>query len=187
METVAHVPMMQLEAGMETIRQSPKDRGVLRMIVRRPQDDHRENVQEAELHLMDGLVGDNWKVRGSKRMPDGSANPDAQITIMNARAIALVAQTEDRWPLAGDQLYVDLDLGADNLPPGTRLAIGSAVLEVSAVPHTGCQKFSARFGLDALKFVNSLEGKQLHLRGINTRIVQGGTIRVGDIVRKAYI
>jgi hypothetical protein len=184
METVTHPSLEELEAGMEMIRQSPKDHGVLRMIVRRPQEDLREALQEAELLLTDGLAGDNWKFRGSKSTPDGSANPHAQITLTNARSIALVAQTEDRWSLAGDQLYVDLDLGMDNLPPGTRLAIGSAVLEVSAVPHNGCRKFSDRFGEDAMKFVNSPEGKQIHLRGINTRIVQAGTIHVGDIVSK---
>lgn len=184
METSIHVPMADLEAGMETIRQSPKDDGVLKMIVRRPRDDQRESVQEAEITLADGLLGDNWKTRGSKHMPDGSANPEAQITVMNARIIGLVAQTEERWPLAGDQLYVDLDLSDENLPPGTRLAIGSAVLEVSAVPHTGCRKFSDRFGVDAMKFVNSPEGKQLHLRGINTRMIQGGVIHVNDVVRK---
>ncbi len=154
------------------------------MIVRRPEVDSRETIQEAELSLLDGLVGDNWKMRGSRKMPDGSANLGAQITIMNARSIALVAQTEDRWPLAGDQLYVDLDLSDDNLPPGTRLAIGSAVLEVSPVPHTGCNKFSARFGVDAMKFVNTPEGKQLHLRGINTRVIQAGIVHVGDVIRK---
>jgi hypothetical protein len=184
METVIHLTMPELTAGMETIRRSPKDLGVLKMIVRRPHEDSRETIQEAELSLTDGLVGDNWKMRGSRHMPDGSPNPDAQITVMNARSIALVAQMEDRWPLAGDQLYVDLDLSDDNLPPGTRLAIGSAVLEVSPVPHTGCKKFSSRFGVDAMKFVNTPEGKQLHLRGINTRIVQPGTIHVGDVVRK---
>ena len=184
METITHLTMAELTAGMEHIRQAPKDDGVLRMIVRRPEVDSRETLEEAEFSLVDGLVGDNWKMRGSRLMQDGSPNPDAQITIMNARSIALIAQNGDRWPLAGDQLYVDLDLSDDNLPPGTRLAIGSAVLEVSPVPHTGCNKFSARFGVDAMKFVNTPEGKQLHLRGINTRIVQAGTIHVGDMVRK---
>jgi MOSC domain-containing protein YiiM len=176
--------MSELEAGLENIRQAPKDHGVLRMIVRRPREDDREILQEAELSLAGGLVGDNWKARGNRHMPDGSANPNTQITLMNARSIALIAQTENRWPLAGDQLYVDLDLSDDNLPPGTRLAIGSAVLEVSPVPHTGCKKFSARFGPDAMKFVNTPEGKQLHLRGINTRVLQPGTIQVGDVIRK---
>lgn len=103
---------------------------------------------------------------------------------MNARTVALLAQSEEHWPLAGDQLYVDLDLSDDNLPPGTRLSIGSAILEVSADPHTGCQKFSSRFGVEALKFVNSPEGKRLHLRGINTKVLQAGTIKVDDVVRK---
>ena len=128
METVIHLSMAELEAGMENIRQTPKDSGVLKMIVRRPEVDNRESLQEAELSLDEGLVGDNWRIRGSRHMPDGSANLNAQVTIMNARSIALIAQTENRWPLAGDQLYIDLDLSADNLPPGTRLAIGSAVI-----------------------------------------------------------
>ncbi|HJS18373.1 MAG TPA: MOSC domain-containing protein [Anaerolineales bacterium] len=184
METLTNLSMTELEAGLEFIRQSPKDDGVLKMIVRRPQEDQREIINQGELTLTDGLVGDSWKLRGSRHMADGSPNPQAQITVMNARIVALLAQTENRWGLAGDQLYVDIDLSEDNIPPGTRLAIGSAVIEVSAVPHTGCKKFSARFGVEAMKFVNSAEGKQLHLRGINTRVIQAGTIRVGDVVRK---
>ena len=184
METVTHLPMTELAAGLGIIRQSPSDQGVLKMIVRRPKVDERELVNEAELNLEEGLVGDTWKVRGSKAMPDGSANLNAQITVMNMRAIALLAQDEARWSLAGDQLFVDFSLNEDNIPPGTRLAIGSAILEVSSTPHTGCAKFSARFGVDALKFVNSPDGKQLHLRGINTRVVQAGKIQVGDLVRK---
>jgi MOSC domain-containing protein YiiM len=184
METVTHLSLTELQAGLEMIRQSPKDYGVLKMIVRRPQEDERESLQEAEVIIADGLVGDTWKSRGNRHMPDGSANPKAQITMMNARSIALVAQTEDRWALAGDQLYVELDLSVENLPAGTRLGIGSAVFEVSDVPHTGCAKFSNRFGVDAMKFVNSPEGKQLHLRGINTRIVQAGIVHVGDVIRK---
>jgi MOSC domain-containing protein YiiM len=179
-----HVTISKLEEGMEHIRQSPQETGTLKMIVRRPRVDEREPVQEAEVTLEEGLVGDTWKVRGSRHNRDGSAHLEAQITIMNARAAALVAGTEDRWALAGDQLYVDFDLSDDNIPPGTQLAIGSAIVEVSAVPHTGCQKFSARFGVDALKFVNSPEGKRFHLRGINTRVVRSGTVRVGDVITK---
>ena len=176
--------MPELEAGMDHIRQAPKDNGVLQMIVRRPRDDEREVIEQGELDLLEGLAGDNWKARGSKHSVDGSANINAQITVMNSRATALVAQVEERWALAGDQLYIDLDLSDDNLPPGTRLAIGSAMIEISAVPHTGCKKFSARFGVEAMKFVNSPEGKQLHLRGINAKIVQAGVIQVGDTVKK---
>ena len=181
---IQHLSMTELEAGMEHIQQSPKDSGLVRMIVRRPRDDEREVVESAELDLAEGMVGDNWKRRGSKHMPDGSANPDAQITVMNARTIELVAQEPERWCLAGDQLYIDMDLSDENLPAGTRLAIGSAVIEVTAQPHTGCRKFSDRFGVDAMKFVNSPEGKRLRLRGINTRVVQGGFLRAGDVVKK---
>ncbi len=184
MEAIKYLSMAELEAGMPYIHQSPKNNGSLKMIVRRPKEDQREAIERGELDLVEGLVGDSWKARGSKHSPDGSANINAQITVMNSRIIELVAQAEDRWSLAGDQLYIDMDLSHDNLPPGTRLAVGSAVIEVSAQPHTGCQKFSARFGIDALKFVNSHEGKQLRLRGINTRVIQGGTIHVGDVVKK---
>jgi len=184
MLNVRHLSITELEAGLDTIRQSPKDNGVLKMIVRRPSVDERETLSEAELTLEEGLAGDTWKERFSRRTPDGSANIDAQITIMNARTVALLAQREERWPLAGDQLFVDLELSDENIPAGTRLAIGSAVVEVTAVPHTGCDKFAARYGTDATKFVNSKEGKRLHLRGINTRVVQAGSIRVGDVVRK---
>ena len=179
-----HLSMSELEAGMEHIRQSPKDAGVLKMIVMRPKVDERQIVESAELTLEEGLAGDTWKIRGSRHNPDGSARLEAQITIMNARAAALLAQTEDRWALAGDQLYADFDLSDDNIPPGTQLAIGSAIVEVSALPHTGCNKFSARFGVEALKFVNSAEGKSMHLRGINTRVVRAGSIHVGDTIRK---
>ena len=182
--TIPHLTTTELEAGLDHIRQSPKEGGRLEMIVRRPFTDERELLDEGELDTAVGLVGDNWQTRGSKSMPDGSANPNAQLTLMNSRAAALVSQSRDRWPLAGDQLYVDFDLSEANIPPGTRLEIGEAVVEVTALPHTGCQKFVARFGKDAMKFVNTGEGKQLHLRGINTKVVQPGTIRIGDTITK---
>lgn len=184
MEPLTHLSLAELEAGLGIIRQSPQDNGLLKLIVRRPKVDEREIVNEAELDLEEGLVGDTWKARGSKATPDGSANINAQITLMNMRAIALLAQDESRWALAGDQLFVDFDLSEANIPAGTRIAIGSAILEVSATPHTGCAKFSERFGKDALKFVNSPDGKQLHLRGVNARVVQAGGIQVGNVVRK---
>lgn len=184
MLNVEHLTMADLEAGLDYIRQSPKDNGILRMIVRRPQEDEREIVGEGELDPLHGLLGDNWNSRGSGHTSDGSVHTDTQITVMNARTIALLAQDKERWSLAGDQLYIDLDLSTDNLPPSTRLAIGSAMIEVSAEPHTGCKKFSSRFGMEAMKFVNSPEGKQLHLRGINAKVIQAGTIRVGEVVRK---
>lgn len=179
-----YVSRTELQSGLDVVRRSPRDNGVLELIVRRPDVNQRETVQEARLDLVQGLVGDNWFARGGSSSPDGAANPDMQITFMNARLIALVAQEKERWPLAGDQLYVDLDLGVENLPPGARLCIGSAILEITAVPHTGCKKFMDRFGRDAVKFVNSPEGKKLRLRGLNARIVQPGLIRVGQTVRK---
>ena len=184
MLNVQHLSMTELEAGKDHIRQSPKDNGTLMMIVRRPNVDEREVLNEGELSPAEGLVGDTWKARESGHTPDGSADINTQITIMNARTIALLAQEKERWPLAGDQLFIDMDLSTDNLQPGTRLALGSAVIEVSAVPHTGCKKFSSRFGVEAMKFVNSPEGKQLHLRGINAKVLRAGRIRVGDVVRK---
>ncbi len=181
---VKHLSLEELEAGRQEILQAPKDHGVLKMIVRRPHVDEREVLTSGELNEVEGLVGDTWKVRGNAHLPDSSAHLNRQITVMNARATALLAQTKERWPLAGDQLYIDIDLSDNNLPPGSRLSVGSAIIEVSAIPHTGCNKFSSRFGEEALNFVNSPEGKRLHLRGINTRIIQGGVIHVGDIVRK---
>jgi MOSC domain-containing protein YiiM len=171
-----------LEVLLATVRAAPSDAGVVELIVRRPAADEREVVEMAELDLEDGLVGDNWSSRG--RSGGRPANRNAQVTVMSARAIAFAAGERERWPLAGDQLYVDLDLSGDNLPPGTRLAVGSAVLEVTAEPHTGCKKFAARFGLETLEFFNSPEGRALNLRGINTGVVQPGTVRRGDAVRK---
>jgi hypothetical protein len=184
MAEAKHLTMAELEAGLDTIRKSPKDEGVIALIVRRPQVDAREILEEGELDLGEGLVGDSWKVRASNRTPDGSPHPDMQLNVMNARVIALVAGEKGRWPLAGDQLFIDMDVSQENLPPGTRLALGSAVIEVTDQPHTGCKKFAARFGLDALKLVNSPVGKQLQLRGVNAKVAQPGVIRVGDLVKK---
>lgn len=181
---VKHLTMAELEAGLDGIRSAPKDEGILDLIVRRPQVEEREVLAEGELHLERGLLGDNWSLRGSSRTADSSAHPEMQLNIMSSRVIMLVAQDRGRWSLAGDQLYLDLDLSEANLPAGTRVAIGSAVIEVTPQPHLGCKKFVARFGLDAMKFVNSPVGRQLHLRGINAKVVQPGIIRVGDRARK---
>jgi hypothetical protein len=184
MTEIKHLTMAELEAGLDHIRAAPKDEGVLRLIVRRPRVDAREILEEGTLDPVEGLVGDSWKRRGSSRTADGGPHPEMQLNIMNARVTALVAQHQDRWQLAGDQLYLDMDLSAENLPAGTQLTIGSAVIEVTAPPHLGCKKFLSRFGLDAMKFVNSPLGRELHLRGINARVLRVGMIRCGDTVRK---
>lgn len=177
----------ELEDRLGTIRQSPADEGVLELIVRRPRIGEREILEEGDLDCAAGLVGDSWKDRRSSRTPDGSPHPDMQLTVMNSRVVTLLAGDKERWGLAGDQLFVDMDLSAANVPPGTRLALGSAEIEVSAEPHTGCQKFVTHFGLDATKLVNSALGKQLQLRGINAKVVRGGRVRVGDVVKKLVL
>jgi hypothetical protein len=176
--SVRHLTRAELDAGLDEIRNSPKDNGVVELIVSRPQPGARVLLDEGQLDPGVGLINDSWSVRVAA--PD----PATQLTVMNARVAALVAQDRARWPLAGDQLYVDLDLADDNLPPGTQLEIGGAVIEVSAEPHTGCGKFVQRFGVDAMKFVNSPLGRQLHLRGINARVVRAGAVRLGDRARK---
>lgn len=182
--TVKHLTKEELEAALDHLRETPKDEGVVELIVRRPQVDEREVLELAELDPLQGLIGDNWISRGSRRTPDGSPHPEMQINIMNSRVAALVAQEKERWSLAGDQLYIDMDLSKENLPAGTRLEIGSAVVEVSPLPHTGCHKFIARFGEDAMKFVNSEVGKALCLRGINAKVVQAGVVRLGSTAKK---
>jgi hypothetical protein len=184
MNTITHLTMSELEAGLGEIARSPKDNGVLEMIVRRPRVGEREILQEGQLDLIDGLVGDSWKSRSSRRTADGTPHPDMQLNVMNSRVVALVSQDKSRWHLAGDQLFVDFDLTEANVPAGTKLAIGSAVIEVTAQPHTGCSKFVERFGVDAMKFVNSAERQDLRLRGINARVVRPGVLRVGDSITK---
>jgi hypothetical protein len=181
---VLHVTVDTLEDGLDHVRRAPSALGTVGLIVRRPGVDEREVLEEATFDLDEGLVGDSWRERGSRRRPDRSPNPDAQVTLMSSRLAALVAGDRARWPLAGDQLYVDLDLSVDNLPPGTRLRLGTAELEITAEPHTGCAKFSARFGSDALRFINSPTGRQLRLRGVNARVVEPGVVRTGDEITK---
>ena len=183
METHLHRDADELAAGIDHVRSSPRDTGVLEMVVTRPGPGLRRVQDSATLDLELGVLGDTWIERGSRRTVDGGPNPEAQVTVMNSRAVDLVAATRERWPLAGDQLYVDLDLSTENLPTGTILEIGEAQLEVTAAPHTGCAQFEERFGVEALRLTATPDGRFLRLRGINTRVVRGGDIRPGDTVR----
>ena len=179
-----HLGLAALQDGLDEIRRSPADRGLVELIVRRPAIEERELLAEATIDETAGLVGDNWVCKPAGSTKDRTPDPDAQLTLMNARVASLVAGHPERRALAGDQLYVDLDLSGRNVPPGTRLRVGSALLEVTALPHRGCGKFTARFGVDAAKFVNSKVGRELNLRGINARVLEGGTVRVGDLAEK---
>lgn len=181
-----HFDRLTLEAGLDQVRAAPKDEGHVALIVRRPETEQREVVDEALLDTERGLIGDNWLTRGSRSTEDGSAHPDMQLTLMNVRSADLIAGSPERRALAGDQLFVDFDLSEKNVPPGTRLHVGEATIEVTAIPHRGCGKFSARFGVDALKFVNSEVGRELNLRGVNARVVSGGRVRTGDAIAKRY-
>jgi len=181
----AETPARDLDQHLVHVRSSPRDAAPLELIVARPAPGEREILRKAVLDEVDGLVGDTWLARGSRSRPDGSANPAAQLTLMNTRVLSAIEPDRARWPLAGDQLYLDLDLSAENLPVGTRLTVGAAVLEVTDLPHTGCSVFSARFGADALRWISTPAGRAMRMRGMYVRVVTGGTVRVGDIVRKA--
>lgn len=174
----------QLESYLGIIREAPSDEGVVEMIVARPKTNTRKILKQAEIHQEQGLVGDNWQARGDKHSADGSADPGRQLTIMNSRVIDAITGSPERWPEAGDQLFVDFDLDEKNVPIGSHIAIGDAVVEVTPIPHLGCSKFSARFGRDATEFVNSVEGKTLKLRGINARVIKPGSVSQGSVVRK---
>jgi hypothetical protein len=179
-----HLTFGELQEGLSEIMRSPKDRGTVTAIVIRPETDARVSLRQCELSPDGGVHGDNWAKGCWMSLPDGRPHPDVQVAIMNARAIALIAQDEARWQLAGNQLLIDLDLSRDNLPPGTRVSVGPALLEITAVPHKGCKKFAARYGVDATRFVNSRDGLRLHLRGIYARIVERGVVTVGNVIAK---
>ena len=184
-DVARHLTTAELEVGLDEIRRAPTETGTVELIVRRPAEGERDVLSEGTLDLREGLVGDMWIRRGSKRTPDGSAHPDMQLTLMSTRVVDLVAAGDrERWELAGDQLYVDFDISVDSLPAGTRLALGSAVIEVTPEPHTGCAKFHARFGADAHRFVNTKQHRHLRLRGLNAKVVEPGTVSTGDTIRK---
>lgn len=165
------------QTALDALGPSPQDQGTVELIVRRPAPGEREVLNTAELDTVMGLRGDNWSERRTVDL-------NCQITLMNSRVIQAIAGEREHWPPAGDQLFVDFDLGPENLPAGQRIAIGSAVLEVTATPHTGCEQFTERFGHGAIRFVNSAEGRHLRRRGINARVIQSGAIRAGDTITK---
>jgi MOSC domain-containing protein YiiM len=175
---VRHRSYAELEAGLAEIERAPRERGVLELIVRRPVRGEREVLTVGELSVDEGLVGDRWG--------QGKRHRESQLAVMSSRVVALLAQDRERWPLAGDQLYVNLDLSAEHLPAGTRVAIGTAEIEVSPEPHMGCRLFRERYGPDAERFVNSTVGRALQLRGINAWVVKDGEIQVGDAVRVRF-
>lgn len=184
MTTSSHITESEINLGLDHIQQSPTDNGLLRSIVIRPGSDLRVKLQECRLSPEGGTEGDQWAKGCWLTLPDGKPHPDVQIAIINARLIDLLAGSFERWELAGDNLYVDLDLRRDNLAPGQRLQIGECVLEITNEEHKGCDKFRDRFGMDAVRFVNSPLGKQLRLRGIYAKVIQAGIVRVGDTIQK---
>jgi len=180
-----HLTAQQLNDGLEYIEGSPSDSTQIDMIVCRPAIGERKVIQQGYLDKEKGLIGDNWYTRGSSKTFDKSSHKEMQLNIMNSRCIGHIAQKKDRWQLAGDQLFIDLNLNDTNLPAGTQLSLGGeAIVEITAIPHNGCKKFAERYGVDAVKFVNSPIGKKLHLRGVNAKVVKSGIIKVGDTVKK---
>lgn len=179
-----HLSTEEIEERIAEVLESPKDNGTLELIVRRPAENKREVIESGFLSIESGLVGDNWLTRGSSRTDNGLGHPEMQLNLMNWRFANLIAGSRDRVQLAGDQLFVDLDLSPDNLLPGTRLSIGEAVIEITAIPHLGCKKFVERFGIDAMKYANSDFGRSHNLRGVNAKVVVSGDIYSRDAVAK---
>lgn len=178
MTVIRHLAAGEIEQQLAARGPSPARIGTVDMIVRRPDVGEREVLDQGELRVGTGLVGDNYVERGG-RTPDGSAHPEAQLNIMNSRNIDVIAAGDrSRWALAGDQFMVDLDLTVDNLPVGTRLRIGTAIIEVAAKPHTGCAKFSERFGIEAARWVNDVRDQRR--RGLCAMVVEAGTVSTGD-------
>ena len=174
----------QIVGGMSHVTASPADGGRLELIIVRPAEGERVLPESVRVSPEQGVEGDKWRHSRGHDTPDDGPDPRTQVTLMNARILRLISGEEGRMPLAGDNLIVDLDLSDENIAPGQRLSVGEAVLEVTEVPHNGCGAFLDRYGKDAVKFVNSPEGKRLHLRGLHAKVITAGVVSVGDEVRK---
>jgi hypothetical protein len=172
-----HRTIAELEPHLDHLAASPKDVGVLELVVCRPARHTRRILDEGMLDAQLGLVGDSWSARAEE-----SVRPDIQVSLINARMVALLSSDPERQALCGDQLYVDLDLSVENLPAGSRVKVGDAVVEISSTPHLGCGIFLHHFGREATRFVNSREGRRLRLRGAKGRVVTGGAVSTGDKV-----
>lgn len=179
-----HLTRAELAAALPQVTAGPKDHGELKAIFVRPGPGQRLDVSSVAISSAGGLEGDHWAKGCWKSLPDGSPDPDVQVFIMNARFLDLIAQERSHWASCGNSFVADMDLGADNLPVGTRLKAGSAELEITAVPGTGCEAFIEWYGRDACVFVNTGEGKKNRLRGVYARVVKDGVVRIGDTLTK---
>ena len=170
-----HRPFAELEASLSALAELPKDSGRLALIVRRPADGVRETPQTVRLTPEEGVPGDSWGRSPSRKL-------DAQIAVMRRDVAELIANGQP-LTLFGDSLFVDFDISTPNLPTGSRLRVGEAVVEVTPMPHNGCAKFKGRFGQDALVFVNAKPTRHLNLRGIYWKVVEPGEVSVGAEIR----
>jgi hypothetical protein len=168
-----HLASDELERGYAQLS-PPKDSGELALICARGEDGQRSELQRAALSVRGGLPGDAW-------FRDCPEKVDAQLTVMRVDVARLFANGQS-ITLAGDNLFVDLDLSKANLPCGSRLRIGGALLEVTPEPHNGCLKFRQRFGADALRFTAEPNRHDQHLRGIYLKTVEAGEVAVGDTI-----
>lgn len=178
-----HVPADELSRRFAELTPPPRDAGSVRLLVRRGwHQGRREEPASVMLSASEGMPGDSWS-RSEGR------TPDSQLTAMEVGVAEMIANGQP-WSLFGDQLYLDLDLSAENLPVGSAVAVGEAVLEVTPKPHKGCAKYQARFGADALRLISRPDLRPRHLRGIYLRVVTDGLVRVGDaveVVRRAGV
>ena len=182
-----HLTLTEIEAGMDWVLAAPDTVGRVEALVVRPAVDQRVSHTQVMFSPEQGVTGDNWLTSCWKKLPGGESDPEVQVAIMSARMIEVLTRDKSRWPLAGDQLFVDFDLSVVNLAVGNRLQVGAAVLEITAEPHRGCRKFSQRFGAEAKAFVNSKQGDAYRLRGVYAKIVSAGEVRVGDDIRKISV